>query len=71
VPSPRQSRNFALNPREGLKIKAFKGAATGSAASDKELIRLSGYVSTFPLPLGLFSTPRLTERLNELSPICS
>ncbi|KAL7413364.1 HAD-like domain-containing protein [Mrakia frigida] len=38
------SRNFALNPREGLKIKAFKGAGTNAAAADRELVKLGAYL---------------------------
>jgi hypothetical protein len=39
-----QSRNFALNPREGLKISAFKDAHTEGAAQDRELVRLGDYL---------------------------
>lgn len=39
-----QSRNFALNPKEGLKIAAFKNAHTMEAAADRELPRLTHYL---------------------------
>ncbi|KAF7337957.1 hypothetical protein MVEN_02019100 [Mycena venus] len=38
------SRNFALNPKEGLKISAFKGAHTREAMADRELDRLTRYM---------------------------
>ncbi|KAF8892432.1 HAD-like domain-containing protein [Infundibulicybe gibba] len=38
------SRNFALNPREGLKIHAFKNAHTPEAMADRELDKLSRYM---------------------------
>ncbi|KAJ7085681.1 HAD subfamily IIID h [Mycena belliarum] len=38
------SRNFALNPKEGLKISAFKGAHTREAMADRELWKLSRYM---------------------------
>ncbi|KAF9469228.1 hypothetical protein BDZ94DRAFT_1348175 [Collybia nuda] len=38
------SRNFALNPREGLKIQAFKGAHTPAAMADRELDKLGYYM---------------------------
>jgi hypothetical protein len=41
------SRNFALNPGEGLKIRAFKGAGTEEGLSDKELVKLGNYVRVF------------------------
>ncbi|EIN07108.1 HAD subfamily IIID h [Punctularia strigosozonata HHB-11173 SS5] len=37
-------RNFALNPREGLKISAFKNAHTEQARNDRELAKLSRYL---------------------------
>ncbi|KAH9950185.1 HAD subfamily IIID h [Amylocystis lapponica] len=37
-------RNFALNPREGLKIHAFKDAHTARAAADRELDKLARYM---------------------------
>ncbi|KAI0780617.1 HAD subfamily IIID h [Trametes elegans] len=37
-------RNFALNPKEGLKISAFKNAHTEAAAGDRELFKLSKYL---------------------------
>ncbi|GMK57482.1 hypothetical protein CspeluHIS016_0403160 [Cutaneotrichosporon spelunceum] len=37
-------RNFALNPGEGLKIRAFKGAGTLEAEADRELEKLGGYL---------------------------
>ncbi|KNC55148.1 uncharacterized protein AMSG_12385 [Thecamonas trahens ATCC 50062] len=37
------SRNFAVNPQQGLKIKAFKRAAV-NRATDRELFRLSAYL---------------------------
>ncbi|CAK9784221.1 unnamed protein product [Cutaneotrichosporon oleaginosum] len=37
-------RNFALNPGEGLKIRAFKGAGTLEGASDRELKKLGSYL---------------------------
>jgi len=39
-----QSRNFALNPREGLKIAAFKNAHTPEGMADRELEKLSLYL---------------------------
>lgn len=39
-----QSRNFALNPKEGLKIEAFKGANTPQAIADRELVKLARYM---------------------------
>ncbi|KAF8880250.1 HAD IIID h [Mucidula mucida] len=47
------SRNFALNPGEGLKIRAFKGAATPEARRDRELEKLGKYM------LSIASTPDL------------
>ncbi|KAF8965209.1 HAD-like domain-containing protein [Flammula alnicola] len=38
------SRNFALNPKEGLKISAFKNAHTPQAWADKELENLARYM---------------------------
>ncbi|KAF8163430.1 HAD-like domain-containing protein [Crassisporium funariophilum] len=38
------SRNFALNPKEGLKISAFKGAHTPEAMADRELMKLGRYM---------------------------
>ncbi|KAJ7256467.1 HAD subfamily IIID h [Mycena haematopus] len=38
------SRNFALNPKEGLKISAFKGAQTPEAFADRELDKLGRYM---------------------------
>jgi ubiquitin-like domain-containing CTD phosphatase 1 len=43
-----QSRNFALNPKEGLKISAFKNAHTREAMADRELDKLARY-STSPM----------------------
>ncbi|KAG8937308.1 hypothetical protein FRC02_000078 [Tulasnella sp. 418] len=37
-------RNFALNPREGLKISAFKNCHTESSMQDRELEKLSRYL---------------------------
>ncbi|KAJ7685584.1 HAD-like domain-containing protein [Mycena polygramma] len=37
-------RNFALNPKEGLKISPFKGAHTREAMADRELQKLSRYM---------------------------
>lgn len=39
-----QSRNFALNPKEGLKIHAFKGAHTVEGMADRELDKLTLYM---------------------------
>lgn len=39
-----QSRNFALNPREGIKIHAFKNAHTEEAMADRELVKLTRYL---------------------------
>jgi len=39
-----ESRNFALNPGEGLKIQAFKNAHTAEAMADRELDKLSRYM---------------------------
>ncbi|KAJ7572057.1 HAD subfamily IIID h [Mycena floridula] len=38
------SRNFALNPGEGLKISAFKNAHTSEARADRELEKLMKYM---------------------------
>ncbi|KAF8077779.1 NLI interacting factor-like phosphatase-domain-containing protein [Lyophyllum atratum] len=38
------SRNFALNPKEGLKIQAFKNAHTPEAMADRELDKLTRYM---------------------------
>jgi len=38
------SRNFALNPQEGLKIHAFKNAHTPEALRDRELDKLARYM---------------------------
>ncbi|KAF7363862.1 hypothetical protein MSAN_01044200 [Mycena sanguinolenta] len=38
------SRNFALNPKEGLKISPFKGAQTPEAFADRELDKLGRYM---------------------------
>jgi ubiquitin-like domain-containing CTD phosphatase 1 len=38
------SRNFALNPQEGLKIHAFKNAHTPEAIRDRELDKLARYM---------------------------
>ncbi|KAF7986558.1 hypothetical protein HWV62_26296 [Athelia sp. TMB] len=38
------SRNFALNPKEGLKIHAFKDAHTPAATQDRELEKLTRYM---------------------------
>ncbi|PPQ93229.1 hypothetical protein CVT25_015227 [Psilocybe cyanescens] len=38
------SRNFALNPKEGLKISAFKNAHTPEAWADRELYKLARYM---------------------------
>ncbi|KAI0032824.1 HAD-like domain-containing protein [Vararia minispora EC-137] len=38
------SRNFALNPRNGIKISAYKEAGTESGRADRELRRLSRYL---------------------------
>ncbi|KAF9527031.1 HAD subfamily IIID h [Crepidotus variabilis] len=38
------SRNFALNPGEGLKISAFKHAHTTEAMADRELEKLARYM---------------------------
>ena len=39
-----QSRNFALNPGEGLKIHAFRNAQTAEAKADRELGKLARYM---------------------------
>ncbi|KAL0946814.1 hypothetical protein HGRIS_012983 [Hohenbuehelia grisea] len=39
------SRNFALNPKEGLKISAFKNAHTPEAQADRELDKLARYLT--------------------------
>jgi hypothetical protein len=39
-----QGRNFALNPRQGLKISAFKDAHTPRAMADRELDDLAKYL---------------------------
>ncbi|KAL7423090.1 hypothetical protein Q5752_002389 [Cryptotrichosporon argae] len=38
------ARNFAMNPGEGLRIRAFKGAGTEQGAADAELFRLGPYL---------------------------
>ncbi|KAL1709633.1 HAD-like domain-containing protein [Schizophyllum commune] len=38
------SRNFALNPKEGIKIRAFKHAASQEARQDTELFKLAAYL---------------------------
>ncbi|RDB21193.1 Ubiquitin-like domain-containing CTD phosphatase 1 [Hypsizygus marmoreus] len=38
------SRNFALNPKEGLKIPAFKKAHTAEGMADRELDKLARYL---------------------------
>ncbi|TEB36442.1 HAD-superfamily subfamily IIID h [Coprinellus micaceus] len=38
------SRNFALNPNEGIKIHAFKNAHTEEARADRELVKLTQYL---------------------------
>ncbi|RPD66450.1 HAD subfamily IIID h [Lentinus tigrinus ALCF2SS1-7] len=37
-------RNFALNPKEGLKISAFKNAHTPAAMADRELAKVTKYL---------------------------
>ncbi|KAF6764021.1 HAD-like domain-containing protein [Ephemerocybe angulata] len=37
-------RNFALNPKEGIKVTAFKGAHTPEARADTELVKLTQYL---------------------------
>lgn len=39
-----QGRNFALNPKQGLKISAFKDAHTPRAMADRELDDLARYL---------------------------
>ena len=39
-----QGRNFALNPNQGLKIRAFKDAHTTEAQADQELSKVSRYL---------------------------
>jgi ubiquitin-like domain-containing CTD phosphatase 1 len=41
---PYQGRNFALNPKQGLKISAFKDAHTPRAMADRELDDLARYL---------------------------
>ncbi|KII88126.1 hypothetical protein PLICRDRAFT_612640 [Plicaturopsis crispa FD-325 SS-3] len=41
---PPQSRNFALNPPQGLKISPFKDAHTEHALGDRELEKLTRYL---------------------------
>ncbi|KAH6918444.1 ubiquitin family proteint [Coprinopsis sp. MPI-PUGE-AT-0042] len=38
------SRNFALNPKEGIKISAFKNAHTAESMGDRELVKLTRYL---------------------------
>ncbi|KAG2019996.1 ubiquitin family proteint [Coprinopsis cinerea AmutBmut pab1-1] len=38
------SRNFALNPKEGIKISAFKNAHTQESRADRELVKLTRYL---------------------------
>ncbi|KAF9013944.1 HAD-like domain-containing protein [Cyathus striatus] len=38
------SRNFALNPKEGLKIRAFKNAHAAESRADRELYKLTQYM---------------------------
>ena len=39
-----QSRNFALNPRQGLKISPFRNARTPEAVADRELYKITQYL---------------------------
>ncbi|TXT15870.1 hypothetical protein VHUM_00373 [Vanrija humicola] len=39
------ARNFALNPGEGLKIRAYKGAGTADGLRDRELDKLGAYLT--------------------------
>ena len=39
-----QSRNFALNPKEGIKISPFKAAHTPEGQADRELEKLTRYL---------------------------
>ena len=39
-----QSRNFALNPRQGLKISPFRNAQTPEAVADRELYKITQYL---------------------------
>ncbi|KAG6814565.1 hypothetical protein H0H92_000093 [Tricholoma furcatifolium] len=61
------SRNFALNPKEGLKIQAFKNAHTPEAMADRELNKLAQYlVHIHPLDFKSLrhkSIPKPTEEL--------
>lgn len=63
-PLQTQSRNFALNPEEGLKIHAFKHAHTEQAQADRELEKLSRYMVHIAL-MGDFRTVN-----HKVSPTC-
>jgi len=43
-PLCQKSRNFALNPNEGLKIRPFKNAHSPDAMNDQELYQLAAYM---------------------------
>ncbi|ODN95211.1 HAD hydrolase, family IIID [Cryptococcus wingfieldii CBS 7118] len=50
------SRNFAMNPGSGLKIKAFNSAGTGHGANDRELVRLGEYLVRIATTVDDFTT---------------
>ncbi|WVQ72783.1 HAD hydrolase, family IIID [Cryptococcus sp. DSM 104548] len=50
------SRNFAMNPGSGLKIKAFNSAGTGHGALDRELARLGEYLVRIATTVDDFTT---------------
>lgn len=49
-----QGRNFALNPKQGLKIHPFKDAHTPHAQSDRELNKLARYMVYIAVSSGGF-----------------
>ncbi|WWC88693.1 HAD hydrolase, family IIID [Kwoniella dendrophila CBS 6074] len=50
------SRNFALNPGEGLKIRAFNKAGQPEGQADRELIKLGNYLVTIANGVEDFTT---------------
>ncbi|KAL1412797.1 hypothetical protein Q8F55_000545 [Vanrija albida] len=50
------ARNFALNPGEGLKIRAYKGAGTPDGLRDRELDKLGAYLTDIAENVNDFAT---------------
>jgi hypothetical protein len=65
--SQHQSRNFALNPGQGLKIRPFKNAHTSEALADRELDKLSRYLVHIA---GVDDFQRLKHRVRECVASC-